>query len=259
MKNKISSVEMVKRYEDQLLQNYEFYKSAFELSKDPRMVLEDFKIVRFNPITMKFFETEDADAIFNKNLFDFLVDDTSGYKSLKDNGTKNIYVELKLKTCKNNIVPVSINFDGISRNGIEKSIITIRNIEQEIEDRVWLKVKNSAVKAIPKPIVITDTKGQILWTNPAFETVYGYTKEEAKKGTPRVLKSGKHPENFYKELWDTILDGKTWAGQVINKCKDGELIKDNMIISPVYGDGKNITHFIAIKNLDDEELDYVGK
>jgi len=142
----------------------------------------------------------------------------------------------------------------------QDSIITmISNVTQEIKDRAWLKVKSEAIKAIPNSVVITKIDGEILWVNPAFTRIYGYTLDEVKGQTPRILKSGKHDDKFYKDMWDHIISDKIWKGRLFNKKKDGTIFEDIQIISPVKATGTEITHFVAIKNLTEEELDYNAK
>jgi len=138
MKKKLTNAGMVRTYEDQLLQNYEFYKSAFELSKDPKIVLEDCKIVRFNSATMNFLESEEADEIY-AHEFDEFLDDEHDHEFIDKKCSGNMFIELNIKTCKNNIIPATVNFDTISRNGQEISIATIHDItdRKEIEKELY--------------------------------------------------------------------------------------------------------------------------
>jgi len=250
MKNKELNPFMVEKYETQLLQNFEFYKTVFELSKDPKLVLENCKIVRFNPITTKFFECEDPADIHGHKFSEFFVNEEKNNEFIEETCTGNLTIETELKTCKGNVINVSIEFDSIGHNGAEKTIATIHDITKAEKDREWLEVKSIAVKALPMAVIITDKDGIIEWVNPAFTKIYGYTEKESKGKNTKILNSGKHDKAFYKKLWNTILAGKIWIGQIVNKCKDGTEIIDNMVITPVYAKGYEITHFIAFRNLD---------
>ena len=76
-----------------------------------------------------------------------------------------------------------------------------------------LRLLSAALEAAANGIVITDPEGTILWVNPAFTAVTGYTAEEALGQNPRLLKSGKHERTFYSDLWNTILvSGKSGVG-----------------------------------------------
>ena len=74
-----------------------------------------------------------------------------------------------------------------------------------------------AVEQAGESIVITDTDGAIRYVNPAFERVTGYRREEVLGKNPRVLKSGRHTEAFYRELWDVLTRGETWRGYFANR------------------------------------------
>jgi len=114
-----------------------------------------------------------------------------------------------------------------------------------VEALAELQVEALAVAA--NPVVITDRGGTILWVNPAFETLTGYTSQEAMGRDTSLLKSGCNSPAFYKEMWETILAGKIWRGELVNRRKDGSLYEEEMTITPVRTGGAGVTHFIAIK------------
>jgi len=109
------------------------------------------------------------------------------------------------------------------------------------------RLQAAALEAAANSIVITDQKGTILWTNPAFSELTGYAAEEARGRNPNLLKSGKQDKALYANLWKTITAGKIWHGEIINRRKDGGLYTEEMTITPVCTDSGEITHFVAIK------------
>ena len=94
-------------------------------------------------------------------------------------------------------------------------------------------------------ILVTDPKGKILYVNPAFTTVTGYTLEEVKGKRPNILKSGEHDKTFYTNLWETVLAGQVFRGMTVNKKKDGSLYYEEKTITPVKDADGNITHLIS--------------
>jgi len=116
---------------------------------------------------------------------------------------------------------------------------------KQAEARLWLQ--SSALEAAANALVITDNKGVIEWVNPSFTTYTGYSAAEAIGKTPSLLKSGEHDQAFYRDLWDTILAGKVWYGEVINRRKNGILYTEEMTITPMKDAYGKITHFIAVK------------
>ena len=105
----------------------------------------------------------------------------------------------------------------------------------------------TAIEQSAEGIVITDAQGTIQYVNPAFTRVSGYPRSEALGKNPRILKSGKQDEAYYKKLWTTILGGEIWQGEITNRRSDGGLYTEQMTIAPVRDQRGEITHFIAIK------------
>lgn len=114
-------------------------------------------------------------------------------------------------------------------------------------DEAQLRLQQSALQAAANGIVITDHSGNILWANPAFTTLTGYTVEEVAGLTPQLLKSGRQSKEFYDEMWVTIRGGHVWRGELVNKRKDGSFYDEEMTITPVKDEAGRITNFVAIK------------
>jgi two-component system, cell cycle sensor histidine kinase and response regulator CckA len=135
-----------------------------------------------------------------------------------------------------------INYEGSNAIlGIVTDITEHRRAEDELR-RLYRAVEQS-----PTSIVITDVAGTIEYVNPKFTEVSGYSLEEVKGKTPRVLKSGYTSPAEYTKLWETILSGKEWRGEFRNKKKNGELYWELASISPVRDASGTITHFLAVK------------
>jgi PAS domain S-box-containing protein len=96
-------------------------------------------------------------------------------------------------------------------------------------------------------VVITNKEGIIEYVNPFFTKLTDYSIVEVIGKNPRVLQSGHHPRAFYKELWSTILSGKDWNGEILNKKKNGDLYWEKAIISPIVNSEGVVTNFVAIK------------
>ena len=122
----------------------------------------------------------------------------------------------------------------------------------DITDRKFaeeeLRKLSKAVEQSPASVVITDTLGNIEYVNPVFTALTGYTFEEALGRNPRILKSDRHPPEFYKDLWETICKKEIWYGEMVNKKKDGSLFWESVSISPIIDDLGDITRFLAVKN-----------
>jgi two-component system, cell cycle sensor histidine kinase and response regulator CckA len=105
----------------------------------------------------------------------------------------------------------------------------------------------AAVEQSAETIVITDADGAILYANPAFEKSTGYTREEALGVNPRILKSGRHDPEFYRQIWAVLGRGEVWSGRFINKKKDGTLYEEDASISPVRDPSGKVLNYVAVK------------
>jgi PAS domain S-box-containing protein len=110
-----------------------------------------------------------------------------------------------------------------------------------------LRLLSRAVEQSPATILITDAAGRIAYANPRFTDVTGYTLAEALGESPRMLSSGRHPPEFYRELWREISSGGEWRGEFENRRKNGETYHELATISAVTGAGGEITHYVAVK------------
>ncbi len=110
-----------------------------------------------------------------------------------------------------------------------------------------LQLQSAALQAAANSIVITDCAGRIIWANPAFSRLTGYPPEEVLGQNPRFLKSGRQDIAFYQRMWQTILAGDVWHGELINQRKNQSLYTGEMTITPVLNAAGEITHFVAIQ------------
>jgi PAS domain S-box-containing protein len=121
-------------------------------------------------------------------------------------------------------------------------------LEELVEERTAeLRKLSEAVTQSPASVVITDKKGTIEYVNATFSEVTGYSAEAAIGQNPRILKSGNLPKSYYKNLWSTILSGRIWKGDFINRKENGEEFWESASISPIKNDEGEITHFVAVK------------
>jgi two-component system sensor histidine kinase/response regulator len=144
--------------------------------------------------------------------------------------------------------PVEYTSVPIRKNGkTAGTVVVFRDITERKIAQNQLRKLSKATENSPASVVITDKNGTIEYVNPTFSQVTGYSAQEAIGQNPKVLKSGNLPESFYKDLWDTILSGRTWKGDFINRKKNGEEFWESASISPIKSDEGEITHFVAVK------------
>jgi PAS domain S-box-containing protein len=146
-------------------------------------------------------------------------------------------------------VILSINAAPIkdASNQVVGMIAAITDITERKQAEAEVQRLTMAIEQTGEVIMVTDPEGAIQYVNPAFEAVTGYTRREVLGKNPRLLKSGKQDEAFYRNLWETIKSGRMWQGRIINKRKDGDLYTEDTTISPVKDRQGRIVSFVAVK------------
>jgi diguanylate cyclase (GGDEF)-like protein/PAS domain S-box-containing protein len=122
------------------------------------------------------------------------------------------------------------------------------SLELEVANRTAeLRKLSAAVEQSANSVIITGVDGSIEYVNPKFTVVSGYSSEEVLGKNPRLLSSGRQSDEFYQEMWGTILSGKEWRGEFCNKTKDGRQFWELCSIAPIKNESGRITHFVGIK------------
>jgi len=114
----------------------------------------------------------------------------------------------------------------------------------------WQKLRDnhlssSALEAISEAVMITDPQGLIVRVNRAFTDLTGYSAEDVVDQTPRILKSGRHDREFYRDLWNHLLSRGSWAGEVWDKAKSGRIYPKWISIFSVY-EGRRLAYYVSI-------------
>lgn len=155
------------------------------------------------------------------------------YRTNQSSG-KTIWVE-------GNSTPQKLEDGSIIWHGFIQDITNRKQSEDN------LKLLNHAIEASSVSVAITDVEGNIIYVNPFFTKLTRYSCEEVIGKNLRILKSGNQSKEFYKDLWDTILSGKNWTGELLNKKKNGELFWEKAVISPMLNSNGVVTNFVTIK------------
>ncbi|MBS4097009.1 MAG: PAS domain S-box protein [Sulfuricella sp.] len=94
--------------------------------------------------------------------------------------------------------------------------------------------------------VITDVRGKIVWVNDAFCAISGFSRDEVIGNTPALLKSGRHDDTFYRDMWQQLTASGQWRGEIWNKRKSGEIYPEELSIHSLKEGTGRIRRFVAI-------------
>jgi PAS domain S-box-containing protein len=131
--------------------------------------------------------------------------------------------------------------------GDDKVLRFVRDFSDKKQKENELIKLSQAVEQSPVSIVITDLDANVVYVNPSFETTSGYSSAEVLGKNTNLLKSGKTDQHVYQDLWETIVQGKEWKGEWINKKKNEEFYWEEISITPIHNSSGEVTNYLAIK------------
>jgi len=127
----------------------------------------------------------------------------------------------------------------------ETVIGMVQDISVRKAHEVTMAKLSFAINHAADPIAITDRLGIIEYVNDAFVEITGYSREESLGQNMSILKSGYLTDEFYEDLWKTLLEGKPFRDSFINRRKNGELFHEDKTITPLHDNNGQITNFIV--------------
>jgi len=171
--------------------------------------------------------------LFTSNLKGDISKSGSQFRIIKKNG------EIAWVEVLNNL----INYEG------KPALLgTMLDITDRIKAEQRNRIMSQLLLSLNDAVVLTDENGNILEVNDAFCRVTGYSKDEVIGKNPRILKSGLHDANFYKEMWESILTKGYWRGEIINKKKNGEFYFALLSISSIKDEIHGLTYYLGIQS-----------
>jgi PAS domain S-box-containing protein len=245
-----------KRAQEELAKNSAFIESILENIPDIVTVVdaEQFRFVRVNRAAEQLFQVN-RENILGKSLTGLFSSEHAEFYREKYSEvlTKKELVDIP----DGRMIDAAGNRHWLHTKKIpltdpDGKIEYIISVCEDITEKKQVKEERrrlaEAVSQLDESVVITDRTGAILFVNPAFERITGYSREEVLGLNPRILKSGVHADSFFEEMWQSLLAGKTWKGEITNRKKNGDLFVEKTTISPIFDDQGNIVTFIAVKD-----------
>jgi PAS domain S-box-containing protein len=133
-----------------------------------------------------------------------------------------------------------------SISGLVLDVSTQKRLEADLRterDRLRIILRN-----VGDAVMVTDPGAMIEFVNPAWAHLNGYSEKEALGKNANLIKSGEMDRDFYFQMWDTILAGRVWRGEVINRRKDGSIYEAALTITPVQNEGGQIINFVGVQH-----------
>jgi PAS domain S-box-containing protein len=230
----------------ELIESRKRFKILTEQATEGIVIHKNGIIQDINPAVEKMFNIIRGDII-SKNIFEFIHPKHAevAKRRMMNNEKDTVEFELRKKDGTNFYAEVTARDSASEEDNIR--VISINNItEKKITEKNLLKL-SSIVEQSPISIVITDLDGNIEYVNKKFSETVGYQTEFVIGKNPNILSTGKTSNKEYKKLWDTVLSGKVWTGEFLNKRKDNSLYWEHATIAPIFDKSGNIINLTGLK------------
>ncbi len=250
----IEDITARKEAERALYESESRYRTLSELALEGIMIHKNGIAIDCNERLLKELQYT-REELIGKNIVEIAIDERYKdlvYARMKEDDILPYEIVAKRKDGKR--IPVEVETRIAEFKGEKVRVTVVRDLTRWKKQEAELRKLNTAIEKNMASVVITDKDGNIEYVNKAFCEVTGYSFEEAIGQNPRILKSDYYSNDFYKELWETIKEGKTWTGIFRNKTKKGDLYWEKAVISPIIDEHGDITHFLALKENITEEV-----
>ena len=247
-----------KRIQSALHRSETRYRALFEMSRDALMIVEppSWRFTAANPATIAMFGARGEEDFMSRAPWELSPERQPDNRASPDKAaemmetamrTGSHYFEWTHQRLSGEPFPASVLLARIEVEGQTMLQATVRDETERKRAEAEHERLTTAIEQAAETIFVTDAQGTIVYVNPAFEAVSGYTRAELVGRNPRLLKSGVQDEAFYRAFWETISDGKIWHGRLVNKKKDGTHYTEDATVSPVRDASGNIASYVAVK------------
>ena len=241
-----------------LEESEEKYRRLFENSRDAIMTSfpPEWKFNSANAAAVELFGAKDAQEIASLGPWNVSPEWQPDGELSSDKAKRMIETAMERgshsfewthQTIRGETFPASVLLTRVELGGKTGLQATVRDITEIKQVDAKLRLQSCALESAANAIAIIKRNGSFEWVNSAFTRLTGYSAEEVVGKSTRILKSGEHDTTFYRRLWETVLAGQVWQGEMINQRKDGSQYSEEMTITPVKASRGEVTHFIAIK------------
>ena len=240
-----------RKVEDALRQGEEKYRNVVERALDGIVVIQDGKVVfannKFRGMT-RYYNTITPGMSFNQFIYPpELPRVAENYRRRMAGEHVSHAYETVLVAADGTPVPVEMNAAVITHDGKPADLVFVHDIALRKKFEAERAQLAMAIQQTTDAVIITDTKGAILYVNPAFERITGYARTEVMGKNPNLLKSGRHDPELFKSMWTTLSTKQAWRGRLQNRKKDGSIFTCDTIITPTRDEDGSIVNYVSVQ------------
>ncbi len=244
----------IRRGQDVLASSEAYFRATWEQSRDALFLLKDDVFVECNPATEDLFGV-DRDAILGQSPWSLSPSYQRGGGSSRAEARRRLQAALdgerqlfewRHSRLDGTVIECEVALGRVDLDREAFVLASVRDVSERRKREERRRLLERAVEQAAESVIVTDPNGTILYVNPAFREITGYTSDEAIGQTPRILKSGHHGDDFYGELWETICSGEVWRGTFVNLNKERVRYQQESVIGPVVDESGKIVAFVAV-------------
>ena len=229
--------------------NKKSYKQLFEANKIPVLIIcpDTGKILNANKASLNFYGYS-LKEIRSLHIYDINIlsdDEINEEMSLAKKEQRDCF-NFKHKLKDGEVIDVEVYSGPMKYNNKTILYSIIFNITKRRNIEAKLKQAHTIYQNTKEGIFITDLNGYVLSVNKAFEDITGYKEEEVIDHKINLLKSNLHNKNFYRDLWDGLIQKGIWEGEIINRNKSGLIFPQWLTINTVYDENHKPLNYIAV-------------
>ncbi len=244
-----------KRAEEAIRESEERFAAAFEHAPIGKaLVSPDGHWLKVNRVLCDLFGYSEEEFLVRTTMDlthpDEIALDLDHAERTIDGDVRSLQFEKRFVHKRGTIIVALLNISLIRKGDGQPRyfVCQIQDITERDQTEERLRVQSAALNAAGDAILIADRDFRIVWINPAFTELTGYSNQESIGRDPRdLIRSHVHDEQFYRELADKVHAGESWRGEMTNRRKDGSLYLEYQTITPVKDDDGTIQYFISIK------------
>jgi PAS domain S-box-containing protein len=228
------------------------YRKLVDLSPNAIIVGQNHATTLVNKAAVELFGVSSASELIGERFADLVNPESRGTTEKLIQRMYECEMQLPLQEGQirrkdGSLLDVEIAASSFGENGVRVVQAVLHNITQRKQAEEEHARLIRGIEQVGESIVITDLEGSILYVNPAYEKITGYTRAEVIGRASLMTKSDRHPAAFYEAMWATLSRGETWYGELINKRKDGTLFNEEATISPIKNKDGKVINYVAVK------------
>jgi diguanylate cyclase (GGDEF)-like protein/PAS domain S-box-containing protein len=157
---------------------------------------------------------------------------------------------LEIEMLHRNATPITVSVDGrVGHDGqgkFKQTHCILSDVTERKRAEEKLRLAATVFENTTEGVVITDAEANIIAVNKAFTEITGYPEDEVLGSKPSLLRSGRHDQSFYRDMWAAIHQAGRWRGEVWNRHKGGEPFPEWLTISRVTNEAGRVTHYVGV-------------